>query len=362
MCRRCSFSPASSPVSACSPPTPQPRSPRSASSCSPTAPISLCSPGSCSASARAPSTPATAASWRSASGCCSWRSDCGWCCARRWGGCSVPSPHSSMGRGRSPRSPALSAPRPVTMVAAGWALAVVLLLRLALGSGDLLAGRLVDDLHGEAHLATVVEAQQLDPHLLALLDDHLHGLGPTLGQLRDVHQAVLGAEEVHESAELHDLDDLALVDLADLGLGRDAADTGERRLDRLALGGGDLDRAVILDVDLGARLGDDLADHRATRADHLADLVDRDLDGLDARRVLAELGAGAAERLGHLAEDVQAAGVGLLQRLAHDLLGDAGDLDVHLQRGDALLSAGHLEVHVAQVVLVAQNVGEHGEA
>ena len=43
----------------------------------------------------------------------------------------------------------------------------------------------------------------------------------------------------------------------------------------------------------------------------------------------------AVERLGHLAEDVHAAVLGLGQRDLHDLLGDAGDLDVHLQRGDA---------------------------
>ena len=46
----------------------------------------------------------------------------------------------------------------------------------------------------------------------------------------------------------------------------------------------------------------------------------------------------------------------------HDLGRDAGDLDVHLQRGDAVLGAGDLEVHVAQMVLVAQDVGEDGEA
>ena len=57
---------------------------------------------------------------------------------------------------------------------------------------------------------------------------------------------------------------------------------------------------------------------------------------LDARRELAEFGAGAGERLGHLAEDVQAAVLGLVERDLHDLFGDAVDLDVHLQRGDAV--------------------------
>ena len=48
-------------------------------------------------------------------------------------------------------------------------------------------------------------------------------------------------------------------------------------------------------------------------------------------------GAGLGQRLGHLAEDVQAAVLGLAERDLHDLLGDARDLDVHLQRGDAVL-------------------------
>ena len=65
------------------------------------------------------------------------------------------------------------------------------------------------------------------------------------------------------------------------------------------------------------------------------------------------------ERLRHLAEDVQPAVLGLAECDPHDLFGDAGDLDVHLQRGHAALGAGHLEVHVAEMVLVAEDVGEH---
>ena len=98
-------------------------------------------------------------------------------------------------------------------------------------------------------------------------------------------------------------------------------------------------------------------------ADDFADLVGRDLHRLDARRELAESRRGRRSiALRHLAQDVQAAVLGLGERLLHDLLGDAGDLDVHLQRGDALGGAGDLEVHVAEVVLVAEDVGEHGEA
>ena len=66
------------------------------------------------------------------------------------------------------------------------------------------------------------------------------------------------------------------------------------------------------------------------------------------------------ERFVHLVEDVQPAAARLLERLAHHLGGDAADLDVHLQRRDAVGGAGDLEVHVAVVILGAGDVGEHG--
>ena len=227
---------------------------------------------------------------------------------------------------------------------------------------EVLAGHLIDDLHREAGLAAIVEAEQLDLHLVAFLDDVLDVLHAVRRELRDVHEAVLGAEEVHEGAEVHHLDDGAVVDGADFRIVGDRLDPVDRRLDRLRVGGGDLHRAVVLDVDLGAGLLDDLADHLAAGADHFADLVGRDVEHLDARRVLAELGARLRQRLRHLAEDVHAAVLRLGQRDLHDLFGDAGDLDVHLQRGDAALGAGHLEVHVAEMILVAEDVGEHREA
>jgi hypothetical protein len=77
--------------------------------------------------------------------------------------------------------------------------------------------------------------------------------------------------------------------------------------------------------------------------------------------VFAENSHGFRQRLGHLAEDVQTAVLGLTERDLHDLLGDALDLDVHLQRGDAVGGTGDLEVHVAEMILVAENVGQDGE-
>ena len=51
----------------------------------------------------------------------------------------------------------------------------------------------------------------------------------------------------------------------------------------------------------------------------------------------------------------------LRQGDTHDFLVDAFDLDVHLQRGDAIGGTGYLEVHVAEVVLVTEDVTQHGK-
>src|SRR3977135_1553286 len=118
-------------------------------------------------------------------------------------------------------------------------------------------------------------------------------------------------------------------------MGGDRLDPLDRSLDRFAVGGGDLHGAVVVDVDLGAGLLNDFADHLAAGADHFADLVGRNLERLDPRRVFAEFGARSGERLRHFAEDVDPTFLGLAERDLHDLLGDPGDLDIHLQRGDA---------------------------
>ncbi len=111
-----------------------------------------------------------------------------------------------------------------------------------------------------------------------------------------------------------------------------------------------------------AGLLDDAADGLAARADDVADLVGLDLQRGDARRVLRQLVARRRQRLGHLAEDVQAAFARLVERRLEDLARQALDLDVHLDGGDAVFGAADLEVHVAEVILVAEDVGEDGDA
>src|ERR1700744_6335833 len=93
---------------------------------------------------------------------------------------------------------------------------------------EVFARFLVDDAHRQADLAALVEAEELHFHLVAFLD-HIARLGDAvLGQLRDVDEAVLRTEEVHEGAEIDDLDDGAVIDLADLRFAGDRLDPIDR--------------------------------------------------------------------------------------------------------------------------------------
>ena len=50
----------------------------------------------------------------------------------------------------------------------------------------------------------------------------------------------------------------------------------------------------------------------------------------------------------------------LRQRLTQNRLVNALDLDIHLDGGDAVHRARDLEVHVAEEVLKALDIGQHG--
>src|SRR5580704_229546 len=82
---------------------------------------------------------------------------------------------------------------------------------LAPAAAEVFAGLLVDLTHAQLDLAAVVKAQDLDLDRIADLDHVRCFADSLLRQLADVDEAVLGAEEVHEGAEIDDLDHLAIV-------------------------------------------------------------------------------------------------------------------------------------------------------
>src|SRR2546422_6436869 len=211
----------------------------------------------------------------------------------------------------------------------------------------------------QSNLPRLVHLEHLDVDHVALLDDVGHLADTLVGELGDVYEAVRARKNLDEGSEIDHLADRAAIDLADLGLRGEAPDAVDRPLHRVAVARGDVHRTVVLNVDLDPGFLDDGTDHLAARADQVADPIRLDVDRDDARGVGGKLGARPGEGLAHDLQDVQARCARLLERLLHDRPRYAADLDVHLHGGDALVRPGHLEVHVSEVVLVAEDVGEH---
>src|SRR5690606_28795345 len=227
--------------------------------------------------------------------------------------------------------------------------------------GDTVAALAQGLLAGEANLALAVDGDDLDQHLVALLQHVGDVLDPLVGELGDVHQAVGTREDLHEGAELHDAPYRAEVGLPDLRLLGEVADHRDGLLDFGLVRRGDVDGPVVLDVDRATGAVDDVAHRLAAGADDVLDALGPDLDGRDPRRPLRDLRPRLVEHLGHLPEDVEAALPRLLEGALQDLPRHAGDLDVHLDRGDPVGGTADLEVHVAEVILVTQDVREDGD-
>src|SRR5476649_970313 len=214
---------------------------------------------------------------------------------------------------------------------------------LLLGGGFFSSG-----FHRQLQTAAVVGFQNLDAHLLAFFQIVGNGVDALVGDLRDVQQAVLAWHDLDDGAEVQQFQHGAVVGLAHFDRGGQFFDA---TLGFLAGGG----------VDAGD--GDHAfgADDGAALAYHVTDLFRIELDGDQTRCEVRQFGFDVRHGFLHCAQDVLAALFGLRQRHLHDFLGDAHDLDVHLQRGDTVAGTGDLEVHVAQVIFIAQDVRQHGE-
>src|SRR5215213_6598139 len=231
--------------------------------------------------------------------------------------------------------------------------------------GSEFLGRLAGDLRvfreAQADAATLrVNLDDLHLQLVAAVDDLLDRVRTLArGDVGDVDQAVGALGELDEGAEGGRLHDLAGELVAELHLLRHRADAVHQGVALLARLGVDADHAVVVDVDLRVELLRQRADRLAALADDRTDLLGVDLDRGDPRRVGRQLRARLRDGFLHLGEDRHPRVLGLLERPAQDLERDARDLDVHLERVDALGGTGDLEVHVAEMVLHARDVGEH---
>ena len=178
-----------------------------------------------------------------------------------------------------------------------------------------------------------------------------------------MEQAVAVGHELHESAEILDCHHASGVGLALFGQLYDAVDHLQSLVDGVFVGGSHFDVATFgdfVDGDCGARFLLDALDHFSARADDGTDKLFGNEHGDDAGHVGLVVLAGCGDGLLDFVEDVEATLLGLVEGAFENLVAEAVALDVHLGSGDALAGTGDFEVHVAQVVFVAEDVGEDG--
>jgi len=173
-----------------------------------------------------------------------------------------------------------------------------------------------------------------------------------------VHHAVDTGQNLDECAEVSNPHALAGVDLTNFcGFGH-CQDAIAGFFEPDTIHGGNVNRAVVVDVDLGVGLFLEGANVLATGADDCADLVDRDFHRLDPWHVRLQARARLGDRRQHLFEDVEPRRLGTIQRFRHDRRSNATDFDVHLQGGDAIAGTRHFEVHVTKVIFGSEDVSQ----
>ena len=101
-------------------------------------------------------------------------------------------------------------------------------------------------------------------------------------------------------------------------------------------------------------------DNLATRSDDATDEALGNFHDDHTGSMGLQFGTWSRHGSRHDAQDVRTSGFRLIQGIGQDLDAEAFDLDVHLAGSDAFFGTRHLEVHVTEVIFVAQDVAQNG--
>src|SRR5690606_36136616 len=139
-----------------------------------------------------------------------------------------------------------------TITAAAFTARAAITSVLALGHAAFRLGQ--ERLAAETGLAVTLHTEALDLDDIPLGQHIARVLHPDVVDLRDVEQRLVVRQNFHERAEVDDTLDRALVDLARLRLRREPFDDLDGASHRFRIRTGDVDRAVVLDIDCASGL------------------------------------------------------------------------------------------------------------
>ena len=131
--------------------------------------------------------------------------------------------------------------------------------------------------------AIALNRQHFHQDLIALVQFVANIFDAMFGDLADVQQPVRSGEDFDERAEIRESNDFAKICLTNLRRRRNVADDLQRLAHCGLIAGGNIHPAGIFDVDLDAGLLNDSTNHLPAGTDEVANLVDRDLQRMNAR-------------------------------------------------------------------------------
>ena len=206
----------------------------------------------------------------------------------------------------------------------------------------------------------LVDINQLHVDFVTFLDASLFDSVETLPvDFADVKQTVLTRQELHEAAIRHHRTNGTVISLTNLRNGNDSLDLRHSSFDGSTVWSRNLHLAhTVLFID-----GDDslsvflhLLNHLTARTDDSTDELLRNDDLLNAWYVWLQFWTRFRNRLHHLTHDVLTTSLCLHERLFENLIRKTVALDIHLSGSQTILRTCCLEVHVAEVVLIAKDI------
>src|SRR6266404_1544753 len=208
------------------------------------------------------------------------------------------------------------------------------------------------------YTAFVFNPDAFHPDHVPDFDDVFSAFYAEVGQLGNVDETILARQDLDECAELFYGYNPTLIGLTNLDLARHSADDLLGACHRFAAGRVDVDRTIVLDVNLRAGFRDNALDGFAAGSNERANFLRINLDRLDAWRVLRQLRTRLIQGAAHDSENLCARLLCALDCFGHDFVADAGKFQVELKTGHAVVGAAEFEIHVAEMIFRANDVGQ----
>src|SRR5574344_1892812 len=175
-------------------------------------------------------------------------------------------------------------------------------------------------------------------------------------------QTVLAWHELYKATIRHDAAYGTLVNLTNLRNSHNGTNLGNSSIDAVLIGTAHLNLTnaiLFIDSDSSTGILLHLLNDLSARANHSTNELLRNLKGYDAGYVWFKLSTWLSNSIGDAFKDVLTASLSLHKSFFQDFERQTVALDIHLSGCQTVLSTSGLEVHITQMVLVAEDIAQY---